>query len=124
MTTARVTAASGPTNQIKQQLFSLASKTDKTVNNLKYVKGVRYLGTAGTVFGMGVSGYNIYNCYNKGGIEAVNGWDIADFSVGAAGLTTTGLVSIGLISNPVGWVVAGGSTIYFTGRLIYDLNKD
>jgi len=38
--TGRVTAAAGPTNQVKQQLFNYAYKTDKTVKNLKYVKGV------------------------------------------------------------------------------------
>jgi hypothetical protein len=121
-TTGKVVAASGPTNQVKQQLFNLASKsgTGTPANQLKYIKGVRGLGAAGSVFGMGVSGYNIYNDYQQGGIDAVNGWDVADFGVGAASLGA----GIFLASNPVGWVIAGGATIYFTGRLIYDLATD
>ena len=84
----------------------------------QYVKVVRGAGIAGSVFGMGVSGYNMYTDYSQGGIDAVNGWDVADFGVGAAGLGAT----VFLVSNPVGWSIAGGATIYFGARFVYDIS--
>jgi len=84
----------------------------------KYIKAARGTGIAGSVFGMGVSGYNMYTDYSQGGINAVNGWDIADFGVGATGLGAT----IFLSSNPVGWAIAGGATIYFGARFIHDIS--
>jgi len=88
----------------------------------QYMKVDRGAGVAGSVFGMGVSGYNMYTDYSQGGIDAVNGWDVADFGVGAVGLTTTGLVVLGLFSNPVGWAIAGCATIYFGARFVYDIS--
>lgn len=109
-------------NNAKEQLISYAARTgDIGKTGAKYLKVVRGTGVAGSVVGMGISGYNIYNDYSQGGIDAVNGWDIADFGIGAVGLTTTGLVTLGLISNPIGWVVAGGVAVYFGARLIYDV---
>lgn len=84
----------------------------------QYVKVVRGAGIAGSVFGMGVSGYNMYTDYSQGGIDAVNGWDVADFGVGTAGLGAT----VFLVSNPVGWAIAGGATIYFGARFVYDIS--
>ena len=84
----------------------------------KYMKVVRGTGIAGSVFGMSVSGYHIYNDYSQGGINAINGLDVADFGVGAVGLGAT----IFLASNPVGWAIVGGTTIYFGSRFIYDIS--
>jgi len=108
-------------NNAKEQLISYASRTgDIGKAGVKYLKVVRSTGVAGSLFGMGVSGYNIYNDYSQGGIEAVNGWDVADFGVGAAGLGAT----IFLVTNPVGWVISGGVAIYFTVRLIHDATTE
>jgi hypothetical protein len=108
-------------NNTKEQLINYAARTgDIGKTGAKYLKVVRGAGVAGSVFGMGVSGYNIYNDYSQGGIEAVNGWDIADFGAGAAGLGAT----IFLVSNPVGWAISGGVAIYFTVRLIHDVATD
>jgi len=82
----------------------------------RYMKVVRGAGIAGTVFGMGVSTYNIVSDVQAG--NAVNSWDVADLSVGAAGLGAT----IFLASNPVGWAIAGGATIYFGARFVYDIS--
>ena len=105
----------------KEQLISYASSTgDIGKAGVGYLKVARATGMAGTLFGIGVSGYNIYTDYSQGGIDAVNGWDLADFSVGAASLGAT----IFLVSNPVGWIITGGATIYFTVRLIHDAATD
>lgn len=105
----------------KEQLISYASSTgDIGKAGVGYLKVARSTGVAGTLFGMGVSGYNIFNDYSQGGIEAVNGWDLADFGVGAASLGAT----IFLVSNSVGWIITGGATIYFTVRLIHDAATD
>lgn len=120
-TTGKVAAASGPTNQVKQQLFNLASKTGsgKPANQLKYIKGVRNLGTAGTIVGMGVASINIVTDIQAG--NQVNGWDVADLGVGTVGL----VLSAVLVANPVGLLVVGTvSTVYFTSRLIHDISND
>lgn len=72
------------------------------------------MGIAGSLFGMGVSSYNMYSDYSQYG--TVNSWDVADFGVGAASLGAT----IFLISNPVGWVIVGGASVYFISRAVYD----
>jgi len=112
-------------NTTKEQLISYAARTgDIGKTRAKYLKVVKGTGVAGSVFGMGVSGYNIYNDYSQGGIEAVNGWDVTDFGVGAVGLGVSGLATFGLVSNPIGWGVAIGTGIYFGGRLIYDIARN
>jgi RHS repeat-associated protein len=118
-TAGRVTAAAGPTNQVKQQLFNYASKTDKAVRNLKYVKGVRNLGTAGMLVGMSVAGWNIATDIQTG--SKVNGWDVADLGFGTSSL----VLSAVLVANPVGLLVVGTvSTVYFTSRLIHDISNE
>jgi hypothetical protein len=108
-------------NTTKEQLISYAARTgDIGKTGAKYLKVVKGAGVAGSVFGMGVSSYNIYNDYSQGGIDAVNGWDVADFGVGAASLGAT----IFLASNPIGWGIAIGAGVYFGARLIYDVATD
>lgn len=41
--------------------------------------------------------------------------DVADVSVGLVGLSSTVLVAAGIISNPVGWSIGLGVTIYGAG---------
>jgi RHS repeat-associated protein len=76
------------------------------------------------VLGTGYSAAKVYSDYNKGGWNNVNGLDVADAGVGAGGLVVSGLVTLGLVSNPVGWCIGIGTGIYFGARLIYDLSKD
>ena len=78
----------------------------------------RSIGIAGYTIGMGFSIYNMVNDYSEGGIAAISPLDVGDFAVGAAGLYAT----IFLASNPVGWVIAGGATLYFGARFIYDIS--
>jgi hypothetical protein len=87
----------------------------------KYIKG---LGVAGAIVSTGYSANNVYNQYKAGGVGNINPLDATDVGVGVIGLGTTGLVAVGLVSNPVGWVIGIGVTVYFGGRLIYDLVKD
>lgn len=63
---------------------------------------------------MGVSSYNMYSDYSQYG--TVNSWDVTDFGVGATSLGAT----IFLASNPVGWVIVGGASVYFISRAVYD----
>jgi hypothetical protein len=105
----------------KLELIIYAASTgDIGKTGAKYLKFIKGTGVAGSVFGMGVSGYNIYNDYSQGGMDAVNGWDVADFGVGAASLGAT----IFLASNPIGWGIAIGAGVYFGARLIYDVATD
>ena len=114
-TTGQIAALSGTANAVKSQLFNFAERTSSIpLKNLNYVKGVNEIGIAGILFGMGVSGYNMYSDYSQFG--TVNGWDVADFGVGVASLGAT----IFLASNPVGWVIVGGGTVYCISRAIYD----
>lgn len=46
---------------------------------------------------------------------------MVDLSVGLVGLGSTTLVAVGIISNPIGWGIGLGVTIYGAGRLAYDL---
>lgn len=111
----QIGAISGTANAVKSQLFYQATRTSSIpLKNLSYVKGVGYVGIAGSLFGMGVSSYNMYSDYSQYG--TVNSWDVADFGVGAASLGAT----IFLISNPVGWVIVGGASVYFISRAVYD----
>jgi hypothetical protein len=82
-------------------------------------KVVKWAGIAGTAFMTGVATYNIVDDVSKK--IRVSGWDIADGSVGAIGLTGAGLTSVGLISNPVGWGIGAGVATYSWSRLWYDL---
>lgn len=52
--------------------------------------------------------------------EVMNHRDFLDTTVGIVGLGTTGLVALGLVSNPVGWAIGIGVLAYGAGTLIYD----
>ncbi len=80
---------------------------------------VKVLGTTGTVLMTGVATYNIVDAVSNN--RSVSGWDIADGSVGAVGLTGAGLTSVGVLSNPVGWGIGAGVATYSWFRLWYDL---
>ncbi len=125
--TGRGVGAFMPANTTKEVLIDYV----KTTGNIgktgaKYLKIVRGAGVTGSLIGVGVSGVNIYNDYDKNGngFGDVNNWDVADASVGIAGLGVTSLVTIGLVSNPIGWGVAIVTGVYFGARLIYDTATD
>ncbi|WP_304343869.1 DUF6443 domain-containing protein [Chryseobacterium koreense] len=84
----------------------------------KFIKG---LGIAGAVASTGYSALNVANQWNEGGVSNINRLDAADTLVGTVGLGSTLLVAAGLVSNPVGWAIGAGVTIYFGARLAYDL---
>jgi len=110
-------------NTLKSSLLNWGRSIGNHVNaGSRYFKFVNRFGVIGSFAGLSISGYNIYSAYNTGGFSAVSNWDIADFTVGAAGLATTGLVTVGLVSNPVGWMILGGTTVYFGARFAYELS--
>jgi len=84
-------------NSSKEQLFKLAAKTDASINNLKYVKGVKVVGKTLVVGSVAVTGYQVYNDWNKGNY----------YSAG----TRAAVLGIGLASAAIpvaGWFIAGG----------------
>jgi hypothetical protein len=87
----------------------------------KFVKG---LGVAGAVVSTGYSGYKVVNQYQAGGVGNINPLDATDVGVGVIGIGSTILTGVGLISNPIGWGIGIGVTLYFGGRLVYDLIND
>ena len=53
-------------NSSKIELFNLAAKTDASINNLKYVKGVKVVGKVLVVAGVAATGYQTYNDIKNG----------------------------------------------------------
>jgi hypothetical protein len=88
----------------------------------KYLSAFKNLGVAASIVTTAYSTAKVYGQYEKGGVnEIFSHRDILDGSVGLIGLGTTGLVALGLISNPVGWAIGIGVLAYGTGTMIYDL---
>jgi hypothetical protein len=78
-------------------------------------------GIVGTVITTGYSTYKVINQFNHGGVqEVVHHRDVLDAAVGATGLVSTGLATLGIISNPVGWGIGIGVLAYGVGTLIWD----
>ena len=86
---------------------------------MRYARVFRIVGVAGSLYGLYHSGNNIYVDYQRGGISNIDRWDVADLSIGGASL----LAGFFLASNPVGWVIVGGASVYFLSREIYEYNN-
>lgn len=82
----------------------------------RLVKGVAIVGS---VISVGISSYSIAESISND--QTPEALDVADVSVGLVGLGSTVLVAAGIISNPVGWGIGLGVTIYGAGRFAYDL---
>lgn len=91
------------------------------MSSLKIARGLGRVNIVTGVIGTAYSANQVVTDYQAGGWEQVNGWDVTDTAVGAAGVGVSIGVAIGIVSNPVGWVVGIGTGLYFGGRLIYDL---
>jgi hypothetical protein len=89
----------------------------------KISKFARGLGVVTGVIQAGLSIREIYKDIQRGGIDAINPWDIADLAVASLAVTA----SIVLMFTPIGWIAAaalittGVATGYFMGRLVHDL---
>ena len=88
----------GLVNSSKEQLFNFAAKSDASINNLKYVKGVKAVGKVLVVAGAAATIYVAYDdAFNKGNY----------YSAGTR-LTVAGIAA-GSASIPfVSWGIAGG----------------
>lgn len=62
---------------------------------------------------VGISSYSIAESISND--QTPEALDVADVSVGLVGLGGTVLVAAGIISNPVGWSIGLGVTIYGAG---------
>jgi len=88
----------GAYNSAKIELIDLAAKSTESINNLKYVKGVKAAGKVLVVGGVVATGYEVYDdVFNKGNY----------YSAG----TRATVLGIGLAATAIpvaGWAVAGG----------------
>ncbi len=109
---ANIYKPNGKVNSARASQFAKASRL---------VKGVAI---AGSIISVGISSYSIAESISND--QTPDLLDVADISVGLVGLGSTALVAAGLISNPVGWGIGIGVTIYGAGRLAYDIfwNED
>ena len=88
----------GLTNSAKEQLIKYAAKTDPSINNLKYVKGVKAAGKVLVVAGAAATLYEAYDdAFNKGSY----------YSAGTR-LAVAGVASGAAFIPFVGWGLAGG----------------
>ncbi|MXN92272.1 hypothetical protein GR160_13665 [Flavobacterium sp. Sd200] len=87
----------------------------------RYLKYAKYAGTFASALTTSYSGYKVYNQYDSGGFANVSLRDSSDFAVCVTGLTTTALVSLGIVSNPVGWAIGAGVLVYGASIIIYDI---
>jgi len=79
-------------------LFKLAAKTDGSINNLKYFKGVKVAGKVVMVAGAAATLYEAYDdAFNKGNY----------YSAGTR-LAVAGIAAGSAFIPVVGWAVAGG----------------
>jgi RHS repeat-associated protein len=95
-----------------------------TAQSLKVANALVRLNVVTGVLGTGYSTAKAFSDYNKGGWDNVNGLDVADAGVGAGSLVVSGLVTLGWVSNPIGWGIGIGTGIYFGARFVYDLSVD
>lgn len=70
------------------------------------------------------AGMELLGQYKQGGVKGIKVGTAADFGVGVVGLGTTAAVALGLVSNPVGWVVGTGILIYSGVRLVNDIYNE
>jgi len=56
----------GLANSSKEQLIKLAAKSDGSINNMKYVKGVKVVGKVAVVGSVALTGYQTYNDIQNG----------------------------------------------------------
>ena len=87
----------GLANSSKQQLIKLAAKSDASINNLKYVKGVKVVGKVAVVGSVALTGYQTYSDIQNGKYYSA--------------ATRAAVLGVGLAATAIpiaGWFVAGG----------------
>jgi hypothetical protein len=95
-----------------------------TAHSMKVANTLGRVNLVTGVLGSAYSTGKAISDYNKGGWQNVNGLDVADAAVGWGSVGVGVLATVGMVSNPVGWVVGIGTGIYFGARLVHDLSKD
>ncbi|NLF41623.1 MAG: hypothetical protein GX587_02910, partial [Bacteroidales bacterium] len=111
--------------RIKGEVVSAAELTAAhTAQSMKMANALGRLNIVTGTLGSAYSTGKVISDYNSGGWQNVNGLDVADAAIGWGGVGVGVLATIGIVSNPVGWVVGIGTGIYFGARLIYDISQD
>ncbi|MCB0770948.1 MAG: hypothetical protein KDC00_11145, partial [Flavobacteriales bacterium] len=111
------------------QRFNGLVESAKSISITRVDKAIRLgthltkLNTGLTLLGTSYSASKVINAFVHGGVEAINKWDAIDTMVGVAGLAGPSLVTLGLVSNPVGWGIGAGAAIYGISRFLYDYNN-
>ena len=115
--------AGGFVTDIKNTLIEYAEKTTKIINaESKYLSYSKGLGTIAGVAGTIYSGIKIYDARTLG--QKAEFIDKLDFGVGLAGTVATGVITLGLTTNPAGWsVLAVSATMYSGVRVGMDIYK-
>ena len=80
---------------------------------VKLLKYSKFLGVAGTAVSVGMAANDIYK--GEGTLA-----DYGDVAVGTASIGA----AVFLASNPIGWAIGAGATVYFAGRLVYDAYQE
>ncbi len=92
--------------------------------NTKYVKvfgAVKIIGGVASVVSPFVTGFEMYDKWSDGNPNTyIEGRDVMDLGVGIVGGTTTVLVALGYVTNPVGWVIGIGCGVYGLVTFIID----
>jgi hypothetical protein len=81
----------------KEELINFAAKADPTINNLKYVKGVKVIGKVAVVGSVALTGYQTLSDIQNGNYYSA--------------ATRAAVLGIGLAATSIpvaGWFVAGG----------------
>ncbi len=106
------------TNQQNWRVMAETGKAGKSV--FSFARGLgRVTAVATPIF----IGLDMYDKSTDGDPTTnVTTMDKVDLGVGTAGAVGTVGASVGILSNPVGWVIGIGTGAYFIGRTVYDID--
>jgi len=106
-------------NKLPQSKIDWRTNAILGKNGTKLFKAVKIGGSFVTVAVPFVHGYDIHKNLTDGNPDNdPNALEYVDFGVEAGGAAGVGLAFFGVISNPVGWAIGGGSAIYGGTRFI------
>ncbi|MFY8107671.1 MAG: RHS repeat domain-containing protein [Bacteroidia bacterium] len=91
------------------------------LNAINAIKVANFLGRVNFVTGAIGSTYSLGRYFTSG--KDARTKDLVDGIVGVGGTVIGGAALLGIVSNPVGWGIGIGVSIYFGARFIYDLNN-
>jgi hypothetical protein len=91
------------------------------LNAINAIKVANFLGKVNIFTGAIGSTYSLGRYFTSG--KDARTKDLVDGIVGVGGTVIGGAALFGIVSNPVGWGIGIGVSIYFGARFVYDLNN-